>query len=162
MGRKSLWVVVSIALLLGISACGATSDAVDSSESGKKTEAKEMVTIIRNGDTILLDDVTALQEQLEDILCNECKKPLMLSLQLTEEEVESYKDGIYIEIIYEDGKVFSEITGSLDTKIENVYFLMKEDSLVNYIMYYTGKSSRVFSLSQASRDVIASQIRLNR
>lgn len=147
MCKKFLLSVFGIALLCIVSACG--------TEATELPEEGAVITVFYQGENKSQSVDAELLELLEMIVSEECKAPLMLSLQLPLSETEVYKeDGTYIEVMYENGKAFPVMTDASEAAIDEVRFLIGSDSLESYIRYVTEENSRIFALSQASCDAI--------
>ena len=147
MGKKLLLSVFGIALICFGSACG--------TETTKMPEEGVAITVFDQGKSNSQNVDAELLELLETIVSEECKAPLMLSLQLPLSETEVYKeDGTYIEVVYEKGKTFPVMIDAAEVAIAEVRFLIGGDSLNSYISYDTGASSHMFGLSQVSCDAI--------
>lgn len=145
MGKRKFWAVLSIVFLFFCSACG-----------NELKDEDVTISVIRHGKEYTKNVDTGLLELLESIVSEECKAPRMLSLILPLSEVEKYKeDGIYIEVVYKNGKVFPMMEDSSDIVIDEVHFLIREEPLNCYVCCDTETAYYTFFLSGDACDKIS-------
>lgn len=144
MSKSRFLSVLSFVFLFFCSACG----------TGLKDE-DVAISVIRHGKEYHRNVDADLLEVLESIVSEECKAPRMLNLRLQLSEVEKYKeDGIYIEVVYENGKAFPVMEDSSEIVIDEVHFMIGEEPTNCYVCYTTENAYCIFFLSQVSCDEI--------
>lgn len=148
MGKRKFLAILSITLLFFCTACGR-----------EVKDENVSIAAFRHGKEHSKNVDTELLELVETIVTEECKAPRMLSLMLPLTVVEKYKeDGIYIEVVYKNGKSFPIMGDSSETVIDEVIFLIGEEPLNCYVCCDTETAYYTFFLSEDACDKISEHL----